>query len=275
MGLASRSGLVRTEHAGTGRAGADDAGHFHLDFFPDQGRVEAEPGGDGGSFAASVLFPRNVCPARIAFGAILAIWTALWIGGLFWWPEETRFGFFLELRPCVPPWGFQHGVRSPLCHGRPAEFQDPRILALRLCACAEHSDPSPSLSFRLDRGGPGPLCRIGVMSAGWHQFVVHGRIIGSQLDGYPGPVRLQLLPPVDALGGAAPLVVTGRTRAGDMLNFLREGPGRFRFSLDHWGAPITTSPAVTLKEGAAHTVEIVLGSLMPPPIRNCTAGNRG
>ena len=65
---------------------------------------------------------------------------------------------------------------------------------------------------------------IGVMSAGWHQFVVHGRIIGSQLDGYPGPVRLQLLPPVDALGGAAPLVVTGRTRAGDMLNFLREGP---------------------------------------------------
>ena len=92
MGLASRSGLVRTQHAGTGRAGADDAGHFHLDFFPDQGRVEAEPGGDGGSFAASVLFPRKRLPSPIAFGAILAIWTALWIGGLFWWPEETRFG---------------------------------------------------------------------------------------------------------------------------------------------------------------------------------------
>jgi hypothetical protein len=85
------------------------------------------------------------------------------------------------------------------------------------------------------------------------------------LDGYMGPLRITLmLPPVRGVY-PEPLVVTGRSEKGDFL-FLECLPKErtVRVGTDHWGIGGPSSKAVVVDYRMPHTIEISMGSLMPP-----------
>ncbi len=74
-------------------------------------------------------------------------------------------------------------------------------------------------------------------------------------------VRLQLRRPADRLGEREPLLVTGRSGAGDMVLIEYRDEATVRFAFDHWGAPLRSGPPVRLEPGRTATVEIELPSL--------------
>jgi len=79
-------------------------------------------------------------------------------------------------------------------------------------------------------------------------------------------VRLRLRLPAKVVAGAKdPLVVTGRTGAGDFLMVEYVDGQTVRFVLDHWGGGAMTSGPVKVDFAHVHDWEIALESLAPPP----------
>ena len=112
--------------------------------------------------------------------------------------------------------------------------------------------------------------RFAAARAAVHEQIVHH----SDYAGYPGPVRLRVNLPrtVSAIG--SPLVVTGRTGAGDIVHVVCVGPDRYIFSLDHWGAPVRNSPILSLRADQPHEIVLSLGSLLPADIGGAYAALR-
>jgi hypothetical protein len=75
------------------------------------------------------------------------------------------------------------------------------------------------------------------------------------------PVSLLLQFPPAAAAGSEPLVVTGRTGAGDFVYVRYVGDNKVRFGFDHWGVGGALGDPVAIDPAAAHRVEITMGSL--------------
>ncbi len=80
-------------------------------------------------------------------------------------------------------------------------------------------------------------------------------------------VRLKVRLPAKAVAGAKdPLVVTGRTGAGDFLMVEYLDGQTVRFVLDHWGGGAMASGPVKIDFARVHELELALESLAPPPV---------
>ncbi len=78
-----------------------------------------------------------------------------------------------------------------------------------------------------------------------------------------GPVRMRVQFAAAAPGTAVPLVVTGRTWAGDFAFARYETAETVVFGLDHWGHPARLSRPVTIRPGQTYEIEVHMGSLYP------------
>lgn len=79
-----------------------------------------------------------------------------------------------------------------------------------------------------------------------------------------GPVRLQLLLPAGRPREAEPLVVTGRTGAGDFAYIRYLDEHRVQFGFDHWAFGKAETAPINIDYSALHLVEVRMGSLYPP-----------
>ncbi|MGH7945348.1 MAG: hypothetical protein ACREF9_10095, partial [Opitutaceae bacterium] len=77
----------------------------------------------------------------------------------------------------------------------------------------------------------------------------------------PGGMRLRVRLPADGAGQCDPLVVTGRSGAGDMLVIQYVDGRTVRFGHDHWGSPMVWSEPVPVDFAQPLTLEIALPSL--------------
>jgi peptidoglycan/LPS O-acetylase OafA/YrhL len=84
-------------------------------------------------------------------------------------------------------------------------------------------------------------------------------------DGWSGPLRLVVVlsPGLDPI--PQPLIVTGHTGQGDLLGLIRVDAQHVRFTCDHWGKYSLASPDILLGPGPQHTIDALLGSLLPAP----------
>lgn len=78
-----------------------------------------------------------------------------------------------------------------------------------------------------------------------------------------GPIRFQLTLPLHPSGQPEPLVVTGRTGAGDALVVTEADAGHIRLIWDHWQGGATSSAPILFERGRPHLVEVDMGSLYP------------
>jgi hypothetical protein len=74
-------------------------------------------------------------------------------------------------------------------------------------------------------------------------------------------LRLKLKLPVPRPSGREPIVVTGRTHAGDLLLIEYLDQQRLRFVWDHWGAAERMSPTLHVEETKLHELEISMRAL--------------
>ena len=81
-------------------------------------------------------------------------------------------------------------------------------------------------------------------------------------------VRLELTPAM--AGRSFPVVSTGQIGTGNFLIMSLGRDGRLRFGYDHWGKPTLWSPAVAIGNGAGHSLEFwmpsILGHNPPDPL---------
>ena len=79
-----------------------------------------------------------------------------------------------------------------------------------------------------------------------------------------GPLLLEVLLPRDRPGRSEPLLVSGRTGAGDLVYIHYTDENHVQFGLDHWLAGGPLSPPVPVDYGALQTIVIRSGTLCPP-----------
>lgn len=76
-----------------------------------------------------------------------------------------------------------------------------------------------------------------------------------------GPLRMRVAFPAGRIGRSEPLLATGRTGQGDMIYVTYLDGGNVRFSLDHWGAAVISSPPVPIRSDREYVLELSLASL--------------
>lgn len=74
-------------------------------------------------------------------------------------------------------------------------------------------------------------------------------------------LRMRMRFPVQRTGARDPIVVTGRTGAGDLLIVDYLDAQTVQFAIDHWGSPTRTSKPVKLDFAKEHEIEIAMASL--------------
>ncbi len=87
---------------------------------------------------------------------------------------------------------------------------------------------------------------------------------GPEWMGYCGPLRLRVRVPLGTEGQAEPLVVSGKTGAGDFVFVRHLSGGRVSFGFDHWGVGGPESAPIVLKESREVEMVISYGGVMPP-----------
>jgi hypothetical protein len=78
-----------------------------------------------------------------------------------------------------------------------------------------------------------------------------------------GAVRLRVIFPPHASGTAEPLVVTGRSGAGDLLYVNYLDASHVSFGFDHWGSGGVTGPSTPVDFRQPHLLELSMDSLYP------------
>jgi hypothetical protein len=115
--------------------------------------------------------------------------------------------------------------------------------------------------LRLDRAGSGEV-RVGRVGSWQRVAAVENVAVGEAAPVVVGDtVRLRVRWRAQPRGTREPLVVTGRTGAGDLLMIEYLGGDEVRFALDHWGSPLRVSPPVRLASGQTHEIALALDSL--------------
>ncbi len=87
---------------------------------------------------------------------------------------------------------------------------------------------------------------------------------GPDWTGYCGPLRIRVRLPLGIVGQAEPLVVSGKTGAGDFVFVRYLSDGRVTFGFDHWGVGGPESAPVALAESRRAIIVVSHGGLMPP-----------
>ena len=82
--------------------------------------------------------------------------------------------------------------------------------------------------------------------------------------GYPGPLRLRVKFPVDRMGQAEPLLVSGVTGAADFLYVHYVDERHVRLGFDHWGSGGPVTNLLEVAPGSEHELLVSTGFLMPP-----------
>ncbi|MBL9189278.1 MAG: hypothetical protein JNK23_17480 [Opitutaceae bacterium] len=115
--------------------------------------------------------------------------------------------------------------------------------------------------LRLDRAGAG-LVRVG-RAESWRRIAEAGSALPGEpaLAGAGDTLRLRVRLRAQPAGTREPLVVTGRSGAGEMMILEHRGGGEVRFVLDSWGQPMRASRPVRIDFATEHTLEITLGAL--------------
>lgn len=88
----------------------------------------------------------------------------------------------------------------------------------------------------------------------------------SSLNGYPGRVKLTVRFPIDRLGTAEPLIVTGRSGSGDSIYVIYQDSAHVRIGFDHWGIGGLVSPDILINFNETHSLIVAMGSLYPATI---------
>lgn len=78
-----------------------------------------------------------------------------------------------------------------------------------------------------------------------------------------GAVRCAVLFPTDRPGRQEPLVVSGRTGAGDLVYVVYAGNNTIRLGYDHWNKGGPLSDPIPVDYEKTHLLEVSMGSLMP------------
>jgi hypothetical protein len=78
-----------------------------------------------------------------------------------------------------------------------------------------------------------------------------------------GPIRLILMLPANRIGAQEPLVVTGKSGAGDFVYIVYADPQHIRIGYDHWGVGGILSDPVPIDYGKVNAIEVSMGSLYP------------
>jgi peptidoglycan/LPS O-acetylase OafA/YrhL len=86
----------------------------------------------------------------------------------------------------------------------------------------------------------------------------------AECGGWSGPLAIELELPPPGPGPSAPLIVAGVAGEADLLGVLRPDEAHVRLTLDQWGAHELVSPILTLTKRTTHTVEVFIGSMLPP-----------
>jgi len=81
---------------------------------------------------------------------------------------------------------------------------------------------------------------------------------------YPGPVLIHLRFPRGRAGQSEPLVVTGKTGAGDFVYMRYESDQRLRFGFDHWAVGGWVSEPVQIDPYRTQEIVLSIGSMLPP-----------
>jgi hypothetical protein len=113
--------------------------------------------------------------------------------------------------------------------------------------------------------------KFGATGAG-HQFT--GRILGYRevgreavppvaKSGRYGSVELSVIFPFAVIGTNEPLVVTGKSGAGDFIYVRYLDPSHVSLGFDHWAVGGIVSPPVEVGYGDTHHLAITMGSLYP------------
>jgi hypothetical protein len=69
--------------------------------------------------------------------------------------------------------------------------------------------------------------------------------------------------PAGRAGQREPLIVTGRSGAGDLLMIEYVDAQTVRFALDHWGMPLSQSEPLRIDFDQPHTFDIAMPALEP------------
>ena len=115
--------------------------------------------------------------------------------------------------------------------------------------------------LRLDRVGAGAVC-VGRVES-WQRV---GDALGEARSAAPyagkgDTLRLRVQLVGQPAGTREPLVVTGRTGAGELLVVEHLAPGEIRFVLDSWGQPVRASRLVRVEADKPHEIDVTLGAL--------------
>ena len=78
-----------------------------------------------------------------------------------------------------------------------------------------------------------------------------------------GPLALTLRLTAQTLGGAEPLVVSGRSGRGDFVYLRHTGETTIVIGYDHWGVGGHESPPITVNAADPLTIRVSMGSLFP------------
>lgn len=178
-----------------------------------------------------------------------------------------RFGAPVKLAPGTP-----HRVRAsiasllpPATHPFFAGYTPEEIRAtLRSARIVMDGAPVLTEYLRLDRPGA-PVVRV-ERAERWERgaFTPAERaeaIARLQTKSAGGALRLRVRLQAQPAGTREPLVVTGRTGAGEILLLEHLGGGEVRFALDSWGQPLRTSAKTRLEPGREHQLRVTLGAL--------------
>jgi hypothetical protein len=87
------------------------------------------------------------------------------------------------------------------------------------------------------------------------------------LEGERGAVEMTVVFPTHVMGIADPLVVTGLTGAGNIVYVRYIDSRHVSFGFDHWGIGGITGAPVEIDYGQSHRVEVTMGSLYAPGVR--------
>ncbi len=113
--------------------------------------------------------------------------------------------------------------------------------------------------LRLDRPGSGEV-RVARMDA-WRRVAPTAEDPPTSLPGNSDTLRLRVRLRPQPPGTREPLVVTGRSGAGELILLEHLGHDEVRFVLDSWGSPPRASAALRIDFAAEHELRITHGSL--------------